>query len=342
MAVMTAEKMVEMVKKCANNYKTLYIYGCFGAPMNAANKRRYTNNYAYNKRADRRTKILAASSDTFGFDCVNMIKGILWGWYGDVNKTYGGAVYGANGVPDTSADGMFQNYCYNRSSNFSNIQPGEFVWLKGHIGVYIGNGLAVECTPIWKDGCQITAVGNIGTKAGYNTRYWTQHGKSKFIDYSVEPTPTPGFLPARGYYTIGDDDSHVEALDAFLAQKTLGNYFGTYTKFAVIAFQHAYGLEEDGNIGPITLRKMQEHGLNRYVGLPSRGYYRVGDSGNNIDIIDSYLAAQIRGSYYGNFTKHAVKALQTIGKADGVYNDVIDGNFGPKTLRTAEHYGFKY
>lgn len=341
MAVMTADKLVEWVKKCANEYKTLYVYACFGAPMNATNKKRYTNNCDYNRRADRKAKINAASSDTFGFDCVNMIKGILWGWCGDVNKTYGGASYGANGVPDTNADGMFQNYCYDRSSNFSGIVPGEFVWMKGHIGVYIGNGLAVECTPIWKDGCQITAVGNIGTKSGYNTRYWTQHGKSKFIDYNIGPTPTP-FLPGRGYYTVGDSDSHVELIDAFLAGKVLGDYFGTYTKFAVIAFQHAFGLEEDGNIGPITLRKMQEQGLSRYIGLPSRGYYRVGDSGKNVETIDAFLAAQVRGNYYGNYTKHCVMALQTIGKSAGVYNDVVDGNFGPKTLKTAEYYGFKY
>lgn len=337
MAVMKASKMVDMCKNIATNYKTLYVYGCFGAPLNEANKKRYTNNYDYNKRADRKAKILAASSDTFGFDCVNLIKGILWGWNGDLNKTYGGAVYGSNGVPDTNANGMFQDYCYSKSNNFSNITPGEFVWMTGHIGVYIGNGLAVECTPIWKDGVQITAVGNIGSKSGYNTRTWTQHGKSKFLDYDV----TPSFLPDRGYFTIGDSGYKVELIDNFLAGKVEGNYFGTYTKYGVIAFQHQFGLEEDGNIGPITLNKMKEQGLNKYIKLPSRGYFKVGDSGSDIQTIDSFLAAKVRGDYYGNYTSHEVMALQTVGKQDGVYDDVIDGNFGPKTLATAEYYGFK-
>ena len=36
----------ELVEKCidiAKNYKTLYVMGCFGAPMTAANKKRYIN-----------------------------------------------------------------------------------------------------------------------------------------------------------------------------------------------------------------------------------------------------------------------------------------------------------
>ena len=342
MAVMKASEFISIAKQTATGYKTLYVYGCFGAPMNDRNKQRYTHNYAYNEQPARKKKILAASYDTFGFDCVCLLKGILWGWNGNVNDTYGGAKYGSHGVPDTNADSMFNQYCYNRSSDFSNIQVGEFVWMKGHIGVYVGDNLVVECTPIWKDGCQLTGLGNRGGVSGYPTRTWTMHGKSRFLEYDVvPPTPTP-FLPPRGYYTIGDSDSHVEMIDNFLASKVEGNYFGVYTKFAVMAYQHQHGLEEDGNIGPITLRNMQANGLSRYIGLPSRGYYRVGDSGNNVETIDAFLASKVRGNYYGIFTSYTVKALQTVGKNDGVYTDVIDGNFGPMTLKTAEYYGFKY
>lgn len=339
----TADAFVSKMKSIATNYKTLYVYCGFGAPLTQRNKERYSNNCAYNRQPQRRAKIMAASNDTFAFDCVNLIKGVLWGWNGDLNKTYGGAVYGSNGVPDLNANDFFTSCCTDRTSNFSNILPGELVWMEGHIGIAIGNGLAVECTPIWKDGVQITAIGNIGSKSGYNTRTWKQHGKCKFIEYGSQPTPpTPGFLPARGYYTMGDQDSHVELINNFLAGKTTGDYFGTYTKFAVIAFQHSKGLEEDGNIGPITLKYMKRDGLNSSIGLPSRGWYTVGDSGNSVAQIDDFLAGKIRGNYYGNYTTHSVKALQTIGKYDGVYTDVIDGNFGPMTLKTAEYYGFKY
>ena len=189
--VMTANAFVDKAKKIAKNYKTLYVLGCFGAPLTEKAKKRYIAQNAYNKSSARKKKINAASSDTFGFDCVNTLKAIFWGWNGDTSKIYGGADYKSHGVPDVNANEMFNDYCTNKSTNFKNIQKGEFVWMSGHIGVYIGDGLAVECTPIWKDGVQITAVGNIGKKSGYNTRTWTKHGKSVFLNYSSEPTPTP-------------------------------------------------------------------------------------------------------------------------------------------------------
>lgn len=181
---MKSSEFVNIAKDIANNYKTIYILGAFGAPMNDNNKKRYTNNYSYNEQQSRKSKILNASSDTFGFDCVCLIKGILWGWNGNKNMTYGGATYCSNGVPDVNADQMM-NYCTNISSDFSNIKIGEVVHMSGHIGIYIGDGLVVECTPIWKDGVQITAVGNISKKNGYNTRYWEKHGMLSFIDYNI-------------------------------------------------------------------------------------------------------------------------------------------------------------
>ena len=340
MAVMKASDLVNKVKDIANNYKTLYVYACFGAPMTQRNKERYTNNCDYNRQPSRKAKILSASNDTFGFDCVNLIKGVLWGWNGDINKTYGGAVYCSNGVPDTNANGMFQDYCYNKTNDFSNIVPGEFVWMSGHIGVYVGDNLVVECTPIWKDGVQLTGLGNRGGKPGYNTRTWTSHGKSQFIDYDSQPS----FLPPRGYFTEGDSGENVSKIDDFYMAKVKGNYFGTYTKFLTMALQDKYKIQGgiDGNIGQYTLKKMKELGLSSSVKLPSRGYFTEGDSGKDVDLIDTFLSTQVYGNYYGIFTKYGTMALQTIGKEDGVYNDKIDGNFGPKTLKTAEYYGFRY
>ena len=57
------------------------------------------------------------------------------------------------------------------------------MWLQGQIGVYIGDVLAVECTPSWKNCVQITAVANIGAKTGYNSRRWTRHGKLPYVTY---------------------------------------------------------------------------------------------------------------------------------------------------------------
>lgn len=200
--VMKSTDFVNIAKDIATKYKTLYIMGCFGSPMNNANKNRYCNNHSYNKQVARTNKIKAASADTFGFDCVCLIKGILWGWKGNTGATYGGAVYNSNGVPDKSAD-QIMSYCSGVSTNFSNIVPGEIVHMSGHVGIYIGDGLAVECTPIWKDGVQITAVGNIGKKSGYNTRTWVNHGKLNFIDY-VTQTSNP--VVTDKYAGVSDEE----------------------------------------------------------------------------------------------------------------------------------------
>lgn len=183
---MTNIELANKLKDIAQNYKTLYVMGCFGAPMTAANKRRYTQNHLYNKQASRTAMINAASADTFGFDCVCLIKGVLWGWNGSKTATYGGAKYACNGVPDIGADSMI-NVCKNISTDFSKIEVGEAVWMSGHIGVYIGNGLAVECTPKWANKVQITACNC--SKSGYNRRNWTKHGKLPYITY-VQQTST--------------------------------------------------------------------------------------------------------------------------------------------------------
>lgn len=179
--ITTGAQLAEKAINVAKNYKTLYVMGCFGAPMTAANKARYTKNHTYNKNTTRTKMINAASADTFGFDCVCLIKGLLWGWCGDKSKTYGGAVYKDNGVPDEGADTMITR-CSGISNDFTKIEIGEVVWMQGHIGIYVGGGLAVECTPKWANKVQITACNC--SKSGYNTRNWTKHGKLPYISYT--------------------------------------------------------------------------------------------------------------------------------------------------------------
>ena len=222
--VMKASEFVKKLKDVAENYKTLYVMGCFGAPMTAKNKERYCNNHDYNKKESRTKLIQAATDDTFGFDCVCLIKGILWGWNGDKTKTYGGAGYAVNGVPDISADSMIK-VCSGVTTDFSNIEVGEAVWCSGHIGVYIGDGLAVECTPAWKNRVQITAVRNIGTKSGYNARTWTKHGKLPYIQYDVnssEKTNTSSAVTGTASTGTSADE---KTIWNFLMGK-LGNAFG--------------------------------------------------------------------------------------------------------------------
>lgn len=179
--VRTAEELARRCVEAATKFKTLYVHGCFGAPMSAAMKPYYYTNTSYNAQPDRQAMIRAASADTFGFDCVNLIKGILWGWRGDAKANYGGAVYKSNGVPDINADMMIKQ-CAMVSKDFSRIEVGEALYMPGHIGIYIGNGLAVECTPAWKNCVQITAANR--TVSGYNRRDWVSHGRLPYVSYT--------------------------------------------------------------------------------------------------------------------------------------------------------------
>ena len=192
--IQTGEQLAIAAVEVAKNYKTLYVKGCFGAPLNEANKKRWTEkeHYNFNNREDRLAQINAASADTFGFDCVCFIKALLWGWCGDVNHVYGGVKYQSNGVPDIDDSQIIQE-CSDVSTDFSHIEVGELLWRKGHVGIYVGNGLSAECTTNWDNKVQITACNE--PKSGYNTRKWTKHGKLPYVSYgTIEPYTQTDFV----------------------------------------------------------------------------------------------------------------------------------------------------
>lgn len=179
---MTAELLVRRAKAIASGVKTLYVRGGFGQPLVSANKIRLLLGFAENRVPERTRRIWAADPNTFAFDCSGLIKGILWGWTGDSGDPCGGAVCPSNGVPDLRADDLIA-VCRNVSEDFSNLVPGEVVWLREHIGIYIGEGLVVESSPLGAYGVQQTACGI--DRPGYLRRDWEKHGKLPYVTYDV-------------------------------------------------------------------------------------------------------------------------------------------------------------
>lgn len=245
--MMKVNDFVSTMKDIAENYETLYVYGCFGACLKESNLARYTtkSKYEYNQQPEVQANIKKAveKGNVFGFDCVCLIKGVLWGWNGNPDATYGGAIYQANDVPDYNADKFF-NMCSDISTDFSKVEVGEMLWTDGHCGVYIGHGLAVECTPIWDNKVQKTAVGNIGKQSGYNTRTWKKHGKIAYVDYSDN----------RFLYS-GCEGADVKTLQTSLIELNYScgstgadGVFGRSTEIAVKNYQSDCGVEMTGYV----------------------------------------------------------------------------------------------
>ena len=207
--VLKSKNYVTKVKDIAEKYNTVYCWGSFGFPITQANITRLAGQYPSIYTAAMQSKLKSLiGKNYFGFDCVGLIKGVLWGFSGDKSKSNGGTVYCSNGVNDIDCNAMF-DLCSGKSADFSDIVPGEFLWMQGHIGVYIGDGLAVEATASWENKVQITAVSNIGAKSGYNSRRWTKHGKSPFIDYSDAVSSVSSVAESSTAYKTGRTNAPV-------------------------------------------------------------------------------------------------------------------------------------
>lgn len=255
---MNIETAAQLAQACrvAVKKKTLYVFGGYGLPLTEENKKRIQSGYAYNRKPERNQKIAEAEADTFGFDCSGLIKGLLWGWQGTADKN-GGAVYGSYGVKDQNADTMIA-HCLDVTTDFSTMQIGEAVWLPGHIGIYVGDGLVVECTPKWADGVQLTAC-NV-PKTGYPTRVWKKHGKLPYLSYAEQIALT---LPVLQRGMSGGRVLPLQRL-LFAMGYPIGNKnpmdgkFGPLVEAAVQKFQQEQGLPITGIVDEVTWRALLE------------------------------------------------------------------------------------
>lgn len=270
--LMTAQQLIDRALDVVKNYKNIYMYSTYGFQVNDSTIKSKSNQSSckwwYNSSNVRKLKAVANQNPpTWGFDCVNLYKGIFWGWTGDVTKEKGGAVYGSNGVPDKNADGIF-NMCSKKTSDFSNIQPGEAVWIPGHFGLYIGDDLVVECTPSFNDGVQITGLLNRKEFKEYPNRKWDKHGFLPWVDYQGAESIKPE-IPV---YHLGDrtlkkgmEGPDVKELQEALIRLgyDLGSYgadgdFGSATDRAVKKFQEKAGIKVDGLFGKGSYEKLIE------------------------------------------------------------------------------------
>lgn len=177
---MQSDEFCTKLKAIVQNYKTVYVNGGIGYRLNATGKVRAFNNKKNLVLGRLKSCIANADEHTWAFDCNNLLMSVIYGWVGDESKTYGGADYSH---PTWYTTEGLLNCCSDVTSNFNNIERGELVWIKGHVGCYIGNGIVVECTPKWNNCVQFTNLGNLTQYKQGNYRVWNKHGKLPFISY---------------------------------------------------------------------------------------------------------------------------------------------------------------
>jgi hypothetical protein len=185
-----AEKAVKLSKK-----PTAYMFGAFCWPATDKNIKRLLNQYEENY--NWLWKANSIKGQGYIGDCVGIIKGIAWGFDFDMDKSYGGAVYCSNGVPDIDADTLITK-CSHVTTNLNNAVEGEIVWMSGHVGIVVSPTQVVECTPIGSCGVQITNLYDRG---------WQKKGRLPWVNYSTAYNTNTNYSPTQAaparYFSAG-------------------------------------------------------------------------------------------------------------------------------------------
>ncbi len=145
---------IEFIAKAKDicDKKTMYVQTALGTPLTKANKLRLASSSPFN--SQRSAKIFEASEDTLGFDEIGLVSYISGVKFKDF--------------------GQLMSQCLDISKDFSEIVPGEIVFMQDRAGIFIGDGQVVTVS---LDGVGITTVDG-----------WKSHGKLSYITYE-EPAP---------------------------------------------------------------------------------------------------------------------------------------------------------
>ena len=221
--MMKVDDFIKMLK-VAEASNTCYLMGGFGCRLSTKNGDWYNKDYGWNQQ---HADIIQAHMDTtpvtFGFDCVCLIKGVLWGFSGAPKQSYGGAKYESNGVPDMTIQKLAQS-CADFSTDWSkDPEVGEIVFYDAkfsHVGVYIGNGEVIESTPAWECGVQRTLLPNRLNPNKLPVRTWYAHGHTSYVDYKKDSGVVTPTIPSNPSTDPMLDAKYVSALSKIQVLET--------------------------------------------------------------------------------------------------------------------------
>lgn len=193
-------------------------------------------------------------------DCVGLIKGYLWCDTPDSEPIY-------KASQDVAVSGLYMACPENGSIDTMPDIPGVCVFMRdmSHVGVYIGDGYVVEATGHARGVVKTKLVG----------RGWGLWGKPRWINYEAAATPTQpeqtttqataSALAVTGLPLLryGDKGECVRSAQLLLIGRGYScgmcgadGEIGQDTYNAVVAFQRATGLQQDGIIGAQTWARL--------------------------------------------------------------------------------------
>ena len=228
--IMTERQFVERLEAIRNR-KTFY-------------KNKYPYNLCYINK-DGRTSA----------DCVNLLKAILNG-YNIFNNTVGYYQKDLTNTGDCTELELLKQ-CQEVSQNFTSLtEHAEILYMKGHVGAYIGKTIegkynTIECTKSFGGGVVFSWVDSDGTrrnqKDGVKNGKWKQHGlMTKWVKYLPIQNPTQiQVKPDYSKYPVlkkGSKGEYVKILQRLLLSKGydpkgIDGQFGNNTLIAVKNFQ---------------------------------------------------------------------------------------------------------
>ncbi len=198
-------ELVDRLMKIYNELPTVYAKGGIGWKLTD-----YRYNYLRNQYADNKKYLTPDTKGKYACDCSGMIVGAAYdGWRVDHEPTWSKA----HDWNDKMLHDRLTDKCKPQ-----NAILGMCLWKKGHVGLYVGNGMSLDCNydSATSNGIHLRKIEEVGwTEAGKlpEIQYVTPkvgdvvpmvitkidgnkaYGETEIVNPAPTPTPTPTPVP---------------------------------------------------------------------------------------------------------------------------------------------------
>lgn len=182
--MLTNKDLADFCLNKATHVSSKYMWGDYGRTITNTTIEQKAKQYPTRYSANRIAELKKCTNGYWiGCDCAGLIKWCLWTDKGTHDIRY-------NSKTDRNTGGLWN--CATKRGTIDTLPevPGIILYKTGHVGVYIGNGMAVECT--------LGSYGDGIVQSKVKGRGWTHWLTIPEIDYDFESADTNNTLPKVG------------------------------------------------------------------------------------------------------------------------------------------------